>query len=360
MKKILTKTAIALLNPVSPVITLFVGWLLTVLVTQTNDNFPHFINIMIENPIIIIIFITFWLIFSVIYTEQRNVINNLNEKIVIKEQIIKEKDRHLQYTSGVVLNRSGDFANFNKNIRFNETLKSFVENNIMVESAQIYKYSIKRLSDLIIIRVEYEASYVYEGIDINNLAQTYYEINYCDYNTIKDIINIWKRLSLDDVKSNREKDALINVAVKEITDLFKKYHLDLVNIKDVSEIANKHFTEYRILTLLIRLTRRLSATTFDKTNILGEDKKDIEDYLLNGKRTGILNSVLLGDTFVFKYTRNTHKKNGRAYISFPANIWGDNYISVFSVQVSDLDPQINLQNEIMSLQDDFVKRLCKK
>ena len=121
-----------------------------------------------------------------------------------------------------------------------------------------------------------------------------------------------------------------------------------------------HFTEYRIITLLIRIARRLSTTVFDKNRILGNDYFELENYLLNGKRTGILSSILLEEIFMFKYTRNSHKKDGRAYVSFPLNISMRQYICVFSIQTSDLDKNIDLEYEIKSLREDIVKRFEKK
>ncbi|MCM1155753.1 MAG: hypothetical protein NC489_26430 [Ruminococcus flavefaciens] len=357
MKKIIKNSIIALFNPVSPAITLVIGWLLTILVTEPNAAFPDFINYMINNPIAIMIFILFWLVFSVIYTEQREHITKLCETIRIKDEVIKEKETQLNHTAGIVLNRSGEFARFNKLLRFDDALTGFVQNNILVESAQIYTYSIKRIKRDVIIKVSYEAGYVYDNIDINNLAQTYYELEYIDYNQLKDIVNMWKELLTNTITSVREKDALIETVVKGIESLFKKYYLELQGLEDISSINNKHFTKYRILTLLIRLARRYSTTTIDNKNILGEEKKEIEYYLLNGKRTGILSSILLEDTFMFKYTRNSHKKDGRAYVCFPANISKQNYIIVFSIQTFDLDEYIDLEQEIDSLKSDFVNRL---
>lgn len=355
--KVIKNSIVTLLNPVSPIITLGIGWLLTILVTEPKPNFPKIINYMIKNPIAIMVFILFWLLFSVIYTEQRNNIIKLNELISIKDEVIKEKETQLNHTAGIILNRSGDFARFNKLLRFDNALTGFVQNNILVESSQIYAYSIKRIKRDVIIKVSYESGYVYDNIDINNLAQTYYELDYTDYNQLKDIVNIWKQLSTNSITSIREKDALIETVVKGIEDLFKRYHSELHELKDISSVNNKHFTKYRILTLLIRLARRYSTTTIDNKNILGEDKKEIEYYLLNGKRTGILSSILLEDTFMFKYTRNSHKKDGRAYVCFPANITNQNYIIVFSIQTFDLDEYIDLEQEIDSLKSDFVKRL---
>lgn len=359
MRKIIKNAILKLFNPISPIVTLIVGWLLTVLLTQPNDKFPSFINFMIENPLIIIAFIIFWLIFSIVYTELNNRIEILKKDIEGKDEIIREKESQLNHTSGIILNRSGDFARFNKELRFYDALLGFVQNNALVESSQIYQYSIKRFDNKVVIKVVYDSGYVYEDVDINNLAQTYYEFDYLDYNKLCDIIKTWKKLSTDTAENYREMDILIEYVVKEITDLFKKYYDDLTNLSDVSMIENKHFTEYRILTLLIRLARRLSTTTIDK-KILGDDKKEIEYYLLNGKRTGILSSILLEDTFMFKYTRNSHKKNGRAYVSFHANITNQNYIIVFSVQTSDLDKYTNLEYEITNLINDFVIRLNKK
>lgn len=190
LKRVITTSIVTLFNPISPVITLGIVWLLTILVTEPKPSFPRFINYMINNPIAIMMFILFWLIFSMIYTEQRNSIIKLTDEINIKNEIIKEKEAQLNHTAGIILNRSGDFARFNKLLRFDNALKGFVQNNILVESGQIYAYSIKRINRDVIIKVSYESGYVYDNIDINNLAQTYYELDYADYNQLKDIVNI--------------------------------------------------------------------------------------------------------------------------------------------------------------------------
>lgn len=356
----LKKLIVILLNPISPIMTLVVGWLLSIVVTDADEKFPEFINVLIEYPYIIVVFTVFWLIFSVIYTEKDNEIESYKKELELKEEVIRQKDSQLTHTAGVIVHRAGNFAQFNKLLRFNDALQGFVDNNPLVESAQIYNYSIKRIQDRIYIKVCYETGYTYEDIDINNIAQTYYVIDYKDYNTIRDIINTWKKLARNDVRNNREKDALIGCCVKEITEIFKKYRLDLLAINNLSEVEQMHFTKYRILTLLLRLTRRSTTTTFDKNNILGDAKADIEKYLLNGKRTGILNSILLEDVFMFKYTRNSFEKNGRAYVSFHINITNQNYVVVFSLQSDDLDSYTNLEHEITNLKEDFVKRISKK
>lgn len=360
MQKLLKNSIVTLLNPISPVIILFIGWLLSLLLTEPNPQFPIFVNYMINNPIANMIFLALWLIFSVVYTEQNNRIQKLKDEVIAKDEIIKEKANQLNHTAGIILNRSGDFARFNKSLRFNDVLQGFVKNNMLVESAQIYSYSIKRVKNDVIIKVEYDSGFVSENVDINNLAQTYYEIDYSEYSKLNDLIKIWKELSMNKITNIREKDILISAAIEGITELFKSYYTELVNISDIGLIDNKHFTKYRILTLLIRLARKYSTTTIDNKNILGDEKREIEDYLLNGKRTGILSSILLEDTFMFKYTRNSHKKNGRAYVCFPANITNQNYIIVFSVQTTELNEYIDLEQEIDYLKSDFVKRLNRK
>ena len=59
----------------------------------------------------------------------------------------------------------------------------------------------------------------------------------------------------------------------------------------------------------------------------------------------------------FKYTRNSHKKNGRAYVCFPINVVYQNYIVVFSLQTNDLDENIELEQEIEVLKRDFINRM---
>lgn len=308
-----------------------------------------------------------WLVMSIIFTIQDGKINQYKEdledkdKIIVqKEEIIREKDNQLKHTSAIVLNRSGDFANFNRLLRFNEALKGFVENNTIVECVQMYSYSTKRMGNIVNIRVNYDTGFCSDGIDINNLAQCYYDIDYNDYNTLKDIIDIWKRLSSDVHFLMAEKDSMLQILVQGINQIYRKYHNELKNITDINMIDNIHFTQYRIMTLLSRLARRQSTTMFDKSRILGDNNSAIEDYLLNGKRTGILNSILLEDIFMFKYTRNSHKKDGRAYVAFPLNISMQKYICIFSIQTLDLDKNIDLEYEIKSLREDIIKRFEKK
>lgn len=359
LKNIIKNTIMTLLNPISPIVTIFIGWLLTILVTEPNKRFPHIINFMIQNPFVIMIFILFWLIFSVVYTELQHRIKNMEEKIHLNQEVIKEKEIQLKHTSGIVLNRSGDFANFNRLLRFNEVLKGFTENNTIVECVQLYSYSTKRVNDKVIIKVIYNSSFCSDGVDINNLAQCYYDINYNDYIKLKNIISIWKKLSSDDHMQIIEKDSMIKILVDGINDIYRRYYETLRNISDISKIKNCNFTQYRILTLLSRIARRKAITMFDKYTILGQDKAEIEDFLLNGKRMGILNSILLEDIFMFKYTRNSHKKGGRAYISFPLNITMQNYICIFSIQILELDKNIDLEYEIKSLKEDIIKRFEK-
>lgn len=287
MRKFIKNTLLTLLNPISPISILIVGWLLTILVTQPNDKFPNFINSMIENSFTIFFFIIFWIIFAVIYSEQESKINFLTTENENKDIMIREKERQLNDSAGIILNRSGDFANFNRLLRFNEVLKDFTENNTIIECVQMYSYSTKRTDNIVNIKVTFYSGYCSDGIDINNLAQCNYDIDYNDY------------------------------------------------------------------------ARKLSITMFDKNRLLGKDNEELENYLLNGKRTGILNSILLEDIFMFKYTRNSHKKDGRAYVAFPLKISMKNYICVFSIHTLDLDKNIDLEYEIKSLRQDIVKRFEK-
>lgn len=361
MSKIVKNTILTLLNPISPIVTLMIGWLLSIIISQPSEQFPPFINYMISNSYVVIFFIIFWLIFTVIYTELQNRNENLINEIKIRETEIKDKERQIKDSAGIILNKSGDFANFNRLLKFNEVLKGFTDNNTIVECAQMYSYSTKRVKDKIMIKVVYDCGYCSGGIDINNLAQCYYEIDYHDYITLKNnVIMTWKKLSKDEYSSITEMDAMIEILISNLTEIYKKYYNDLKSITDVSQVTGLNFTQYRIMTLLSRLARRKSITVFDKNSILGSSSIEIEKYLLNGKRTGILNSILLEDLFMFKYTRDSHLKGGRAYISFPITISMQNYICVFSIQTSDLDPKINLEKEIKALKNNLIKRFEKK
>lgn len=358
--KFFKNVLVALVNPVSPIVTLIVGFLLSIILEIPKENTPKIISVLIDNPVIIIAFLVLWLLMSVLYTIMSGQIEQNVKELAQKEEIIREKDNQLKHTSAIVLNRSGDFANFNRLLRFNEALEGFVENNTVVECVQMYSYSTKRIGKTISIRVNYDSGFCSDGIDINNLAQCYYDIDYKDYNTLKDIIDVWKRLSSDTHILVSEKDSMLRILVNGINDIYRRYYEELKSLSNVNNVESIHFTQYRIMTLLSRLARRQSTTMFDKSRILGEDKKEIENYLLNGKRTGILNSILLEDIFMFKYTRNSHKKDGRAYVAFPLNISMQKYICIFSIQTLDLDSRIDLEYEIKSLREDIIKRFEKK
>lgn len=360
MRKLIKDTIITLLNPISPLFTLLIGWVLSLLISQPNDQFPSFINFMIVNPYVVLFFLAFWLIFAVIYTELQNRNSALKNDIALKEELIKEKDRQLSESTSIILNRSGDFANFNRLIRFENVLKNFTDNNALVDCIQMYNYSIKKIENIIDIKITYDSGYCSEGIDINNIAQCYYKLNYNDYNIVKNIIGIRKRLSSNEHITLVEKDALIQILINSMQDTYKKFNRELQAIQSITDVNDLHFTQYRILTLLASITKRKQVLVLDKSKILGSNRSKIEEYLLNGKRTGILNSILLEDVVMFNYTRNSHKKSGRAYVAFPVKISMQNYICVFSIQTSDLDKNVDLEYEVKTLKEDIIRRFEKK
>ena len=77
MKDILKKVFIILLNPISPIMTLIVGFLLSILLAAPNEKLPTIVNVLIEHPLIIAGYLIIWLIMSILYTILESKLINL-------------------------------------------------------------------------------------------------------------------------------------------------------------------------------------------------------------------------------------------------------------------------------------------
>lgn len=80
----------------------------------------------------------------------------------IKEKIIDEKNRQIDTNSGVLINKYAELADFNRNHQLYKLLKDTVQDTYILQSSQIYKYTVNCLDKRCIVKVEYLIGYVKE------------------------------------------------------------------------------------------------------------------------------------------------------------------------------------------------------
>lgn len=337
-----------LLSPYSPVITLLIGLFLTLL--ATGSDLPWYIDIFVNNKTILLLIIIFWLIIAIMHTIYESDLNKKKEEIIKLEESIKEKRNQLNQSSGIILNKYGEFARFNKINRFDEILKSFVENNIGVDAAQLYKYSSKINDKTMKIRINYEQGFAYEDVDINGLLQAYYTIDVECFDKINNIVDLWNNLIKNDNISSFEYEALEEKLFKNAEDLLTYLVVELKAISSINDIQEYHYTYYRILILLINIIAK------EKTFSGVLDNEDIEQYLIQGKRTGILGAVLLKDNYIFKHVGKS-SKNGRMYMSFPIRLYDEKYVVLISISSSLLNDTREWNRLLIKFKDDFILRV---
>lgn len=346
----------SLFNPCSPIITLIVGWILTLLATSVGDNsdIHWFIKMLIKNKEILIIILGCWLVLAIMYTNNEQKIYNKEEYIKLLNKTIKEKESQLNQSSGIILNKYGEFYQFNRKTRFHEVLKSFVNSNEIVDCSQIYKYSAKYDKDNINIKLSYEEGYAYEGIEINNILQMYYSIKRDYYDRFKEILYLWKKYIVNRKEyADTERACLETDLLGKIENLLTEIIRKLSDIDEQSKVKNIDFDTYRLATLLIRmLSDNESVTEFE--NIL--EKREIESFLCSGKRTGILGSILLEDTFIFKHVGES-SKHGRVYFTFNIEIYEENYVVLYTITPREMDETERWNVIFEELKNDFINRL---
>ena len=280
-------------------------------------------------------------------------INHQKEKIYKLEAIIEEKNRQLAQTHQIVYNRYGEFANFCSGLRFEECLKKFVDKNIIVDSAQIYRVKRNKENRRIVITLNHEKGYCKANFDINSMLQTRYILNYDIYIRFRrEVWRRWRRLHNENLKSWEVAELYNNISISArnlVDDICKR----LNSIDIVGNIEENDFSYYRLLSVLVLvLLGRDGTIEFD--NDIDDD--DVSRYLRRGKRTGVLGAILLEDVFIFTH-KGQSKKNGRIYVSFYFEEFSVPYVVIFSVTPKNLSERTNFEYEVETLVNDFKKIL---
>lgn len=339
IKQLIHFTFITFLNPVSPIATLLVGWLLTIYATPPSSNLPIIVVKCLENKNIIISLILGWLLLSISSYYYREQIDNLNKSLLEKETIIKQKNEQLQNSSAIIMNKYGEFHQFKTSTMFYEILQEFVNNIGTVDSAQIYSYSIssskqKNACEQVIIKLQNVAGYAYEGIDINQILQTYYPIDKEYYDQFRYILTLWKIVAskpTNELHSQRylkyveELDENMAQLFNTLSDILNQATIDTINEHE------EYYNFYRMLTVLHTILFNMNSINKLPDKFLTKNKdKNVESFLNNGKRTGILGAILLEDLFIFRHS-GPSSKHGRIYVSFPIEFQFKQYCILLTI-----------------------------
>ena len=280
----------------------------------------------------------------------------LKQEIMELNNTIKEKDRQLSETHGIVYHRYGEFARFSRELNFEEALKQFVDKYTIVNSAQIYKVTRNKENNKIVITLNHIKGYCKNGFDINSMLQTTYSLNYDIYKTFRrEVWRKWKILRDNELKSWEWIELYSDIsesARKIVGKIYERFNkLDSIGI-----VNDNDFSYYRLLSVLaLMLAGKDNLIKFDEVT----GKEDIDKCLRRGKRTGVLGAILLEDIFVFSH-KGESKKNGRMYVSFYYEDREVPYVTIFSLTPKNLSERLDFKEEIVSLVDSFKLALYER
>lgn len=305
--------------------------------------------------LIYILVVVIPLMFEFVKTIKKPLTAKINE---LKEEINK-KDYLLSEKAGSLLDKYLNLHRYREKEILLNNLETFTKNNQILHSTQIYRFNKKTYSDNTIIKIEYVNGYASEGIDINAMIQTYYNISNNIYYELMDILETSKKLDIFDkstdintLKSNLEMEEKIKTELEnKIVQFVSK------NIKDLK--IKSDFNEFdSILLSLIELSIEILLGQEDDgnwlLNLLGSPKnKDLKKL----KRTGILNGILKVEEHIFKNEGNNSKK-GRIYITRAFKINNQEYIMILSVLPNIIDIP-NWENVVKGLCTELLTNLQK-
>lgn len=342
-------------SPFSPILTLLVGWVLTLLSSVPNNDLPPAINTLITHKMQLVYFLLAWFIFASIYHYYFEKNKDYMNQISKLQHTISNMETQLQQSAGIIMNKYGEFAAFKKQAIFADMLKEFVCGTTIIDSAQIYTYSTSLIKKNVQIKLVSESSFAYEGVDINQILQTYYPIQKDIYNKFLQIVHLWKsvQLGLNEQMTAFEYENMQESLTINVQSLFEDIYNKLKDSSKVDALDDSTlFNQYRILTLLYQLSN--SSDRFNITPKLLPNNPELESFLAMGKRTGILGAILLQQTFIFRHAGDS-AKHGRIYVCFPFVFSDQNYCILCTIPPAE-DPTIE---QCSYIRQKFIKILQK-
>jgi len=237
---------------------------------------------------------------------------------------LANKEKELNYQKELTLNYSGEIKELKFQVNnsaqllwqnhkellgvkrdeiISETAKKFIDTYPKVQAVQIYKITTKFIEDDALIKINYVTGHADDMININSMSQCYHIIDkkmYLEFiQNVRPSLNAINDDNIDDVIS------IVSNFLIRYSKTIKNQKPKNLNFKD----ANRYALIKVILEKLCSLDEDLDIKLFDSS---------IEKRLTKFK-TGLFRSVLLEDSYFFKYESNgkiTNKTN-RFYTSLP-------------------------------------------
>lgn len=285
--KVIRYTISALINPVSPVMTLLVGGIISLIINKVSEDS----NILIEKAFY---FLIMWFILTVAYQINisnnkiyKNEIDKLSIKLGKKDDIIKEKDKQIVNNIGLIEAKYGEFSEFIKDDKYKKIISKVVNKFTYVEAIYIHNFYIYIRNNNVVIKVLHKIGTQNEDINVNTIMQQYFHIDKQIFTNYRDICKDYSILNEDSTEHLR---------------IF-----ELNCLKFIKTLMNNMTPENkRIITLVFdKLTKVFKTDEYDDIHI-------DEDVF----RTGILGSILSNEDYLYDYEKENHSKPNRSYITF--------------------------------------------
>lgn len=326
------------LNPISPITILVIGIFLNILI-EKKENLPECIKSIISffNTDVVIVILISWAILVIIYYNNKRIQQAYERQIYDLNKEIERKDRQIDFNSGMISKKYGELAKFNEKEVLYKLIKEIVKENSIIQTAQIYSYTskVENRKDLK-IKLKYEQGYVYEGVESNTILQSYFKIPLEYYSKFQEI----HKLLISVAKDNFESDEIIEMIYIDIEEkameLVEDIHNELMKINTIDDINNEIVDIYRLLIVLLGLLQNDYESGIIVERVLAETKKELEEYIIKYKRTGILGSILIEDYYLFKHSGDT-EKNGRFYLTYYFKVYGKKYIMLITLPSFELE-----------------------
>jgi hypothetical protein len=315
--------------------------------------------------IIMILWISIWLFYIILSTKEES----LNNEIEEYEKKYKEEQRLREYDAGLLLSEYDNLIDYkNKEVLFN-IIRDFTLKNPLVHSAQIYKYSTKIHKKKVTSKIEYLIGYVDERIESNAIAQTYYTLDYKDYEDIITVIELYEKIYNIDIEESfelNELESLNNDFESLISEVLEKLSRDIRTNYESSELSEMDSIKFDILhlllNLLIKVERKINESNEQSTftsEVSPLISEEIDEKLALIKRNGIYCSLLLEGPYVNVHKGNNNK-NGRVYIWDSIELDGVNHVISISLSTEEVliaNKGVNAYSHVNAIKDLLIKAL---
>jgi len=234
-------------------------------------------------------------------------------------------------------------AAYRKRDLLHQFFRLFIEREEIVQGIQLYKYSLKKNSKEIVVRVEHVNGHVHEGVQLNSLEQIYY---YLDKQLYKDFIAAKARLD----KSNKI-DPLIYFVMK--------HQSRFTGINPNQQISEYEATQFSVLQLAVDLIEEWFSEQYGHPiGLLIGLPQETWIKLNEAKRTGILRAILLQKGYYRFSHAGDGEKKGRLYLASHIFLWELNHVFLITMDPDVLEEE-TAHEELDKLQNRFKMGLYK-